>query len=99
MLNAYGLLELLNKSVGCAAGENDCAITDQVMMTCDSIGALMGGYRPILGEACYRYQACSICVSSFSTGIPCKLKQSVSTNSEWVTALISVRYSLMRLSC
>merc|ERR1712071_546025 len=44
------------------------------MVTCDSLGHLMGGYRSILSDACYRQQACSICVARDQELEPCDVE-------------------------
>lgn len=41
--------------------DDECVIAEQVVAICDMVSHLYGGYRPVLGDACFRHQACSIC--------------------------------------
>lgn len=48
----------------CFLDEDDnCAIAEQVVATCNLVSNLYGGYREVLSDACFRHQACAICVS------------------------------------
>ena len=52
------------KSKAAFQSDDECVIAEQVVATCDMVSHLYGGYRPVLSDACFRHQACSICVSS-----------------------------------